>query len=428
MLYLRIPRASPLFTAVQGWRLTLDSDDSPDTFDFPHPPCEDESSGSGTRCLAYSATCCVRRTSEVSSRPVVLPGPTSAPHRAPVGISRVISIPARPSSPPPPIVTSLLLPSGDYTHLAASRLGPFQRVPRRLAALLSPPPAAEPHGVPSDVDNEWEEYQSEHAYDDVQLSPLVALHLRPRPPPLRRPPPPLRPPPFADREEAGGRGAAGVRILLPTPREHEHEPRVLRSRWSSSTLSSMYSAHAHAHAPRSPWTFAFARRCFPSASPAKVAATPMYPARVGKEAVGKGKGKRLTAADVRVLGPGSTTPSLQLQLQLASIYFHPQLVCVRAVHLLALPRPPNARDRAVRLLPLPSSPVSPPSAALYAAYTTQRSPRRRSPRRRAPTASASSRSESSAGHSGHSECSASAGGEGEGGLRRKPIPVGLFLR
>ncbi|KAJ6481316.1 hypothetical protein C8R47DRAFT_1135380 [Mycena vitilis] len=82
---------------------------------------------------------------------------------------------------------------------------------------------------------------------------------------------------------------------------------------------------------------------------------------------------------------------------------------------------------------------SAPSAALYAAYTTQRSPRRRVST--SSNASGWSYSSSSPGHSsssssspghsspgsesGHSECSAGSVGSA---LRRKPIPVEMFLR
>ncbi|KAJ6599884.1 hypothetical protein DFH09DRAFT_1355913 [Mycena vulgaris] len=563
-----IPRASPLFTAVQGpavWRLTLD--DSPDTFDFPRPPC-DESSGSGSgsgsdsgslsspattpspspTIAAHSVPCLARcksikpltitkrnaspppppaespaptestpeqqveelweddddfyaahagtfitlaaplppsfpassssahaSTSRSRRESVVLPGPAPTPslHRASVRLSRTIFIPTRPP-PPPPIITSLPLPSlystaslavppsrppprtpiptdaqsGDYTLLAASLSpllspGPFSArsaspspssspssssSAHRLAALLSPPPArqfvAEPHGVPSDVDDEWEEYESEHAYGDVPLSPLVA------PAPASSSPSPIEdgecsPIEYAaaDADENEDEQPA---YFPPTPRTPHHGERVLRSRWSSSTLSSVHSAHAHA--PRSPRTFAFARRYFPSASPAKIAVKPMYPARAGKKPAGKGKGKRLTAADVRVLGLGSAAPSSSSSSSSSPASAATSTAPTSPSSFLALQTPATAQFASY---PYPPSPASPPSAALYAAYTTQRSPRRR-----ASTASASSRSSSrsssSAWHSGQSESGhsdfsvASAGGEG--GLRRKPIPVGLFLR
>ncbi|KAJ6527897.1 hypothetical protein DFH09DRAFT_1094695 [Mycena vulgaris] len=53
---LHIPRASPLFTAVQG-----PADDSPDTLDIPRAPCEEESSGGGSGSgseIAVTPTAC----------------------------------------------------------------------------------------------------------------------------------------------------------------------------------------------------------------------------------------------------------------------------------------------------------------------------------------------------------------------------------
>ncbi|KAJ6599839.1 hypothetical protein DFH09DRAFT_1355892 [Mycena vulgaris] len=153
-------------------------------------------------------------TSRSRRESVVLPGPapTSATHCASVRLSRAISIPAR-----PPIITSLPLLSGfstpsltvplsrprrghpsPRTHRAVttpssrlpfrrcSPLGPFPRDPHRLrpppprlrvraraSRPSSPAPRIGAPSVPSDVDDEWEECECEHAYD-IPLSPFVA--------------------------------------------------------------------------------------------------------------------------------------------------------------------------------------------------------------------------------------------------------------
>ncbi|KAJ7680178.1 hypothetical protein B0H14DRAFT_3535924 [Mycena olivaceomarginata] len=99
--------------------------------------------------------------------------------------------------------------------------------------------------------------------------------------------------------------------------QQEPEQRALRSRWSSSTLSSVHSAHAHGRrspgVASSPKTFAFARAAgvrrymhFPkSASASKP--KPMGSATVLRgngKGKGKGKGgKRLTVDDVCVISP-----------------------------------------------------------------------------------------------------------------------------
>ncbi|KAJ6599847.1 hypothetical protein DFH09DRAFT_1504069 [Mycena vulgaris] len=528
---LRIPRASPLLTAVQGWRLT--PDESSDTFDFPRPLCEEESSASGsgsgsesgsftspattsspsptiaahsvpslTRCKSIKLLTITKRSLSPAPPPdaddfyvahastfitlaaplppsilassssthasasrsrresIVLPGSAPTPHRAPCTSAARCPSPRgrghrRPSTPARRAATA---PSSRLPFRRCSRLSPSPRVlplrcpPRRPRARVQAPIASRPssprprassqqsHTACSPTNDEWDERDYEHASNDIPLSPLVA------PAPAS---PPSSPSPIEvgecspieyaataadENEQSDEDGAqAGYADFPSTPPEHEQELRALHSRWSSSTLSSVHSTSVHAHAPRSPRTFAFARRYFPSASPAKAAAKPAaYPSRVrkkaaGKKAVGKGKGKRLTAADVRVLGLGSATPftssssssspaSTSTPSSSASVHLPLQTPAIAPFapypHPYSVPPP---------LLPSPF-----PSTAFHAAYTTQRSPRRR-----AFTASASSRSSSSVRHSGlsesgQSECSASAGGEG--GLRRKPIPVGLFLR
>ncbi|KAJ7079454.1 hypothetical protein B0H15DRAFT_158785 [Mycena belliarum] len=340
--------------------------------------------------------------------------PSPAPHRASVRLSRAITIPTRPP-PPPPIVTSspsssccstrsarppprTPVPtdaqSGDYGAygallsalssplLSALPPAPFASSPSssasssprtRLAALLSPTPHGTPE-VPSDVADsadEWEE-EWDTAYDDVPLSPLVA------PAPCASSPPPS---PIAALEVPAYFPPTPVALaraqkaLPPTPAP------ALRSRWSTSTLASVHSAHARAPAsPRAP-AFAFARRYFPQ-GPAKTAV--LGTASLGKKAkaTGRGKGRRLTPADVRVVGLGRD----------------------------ATPTPPTPASAQYASYP------APPTPALYAAYTTQRSPKRR----------ASLAHSSGASSSGHSEAGSDCS-EGAG-IKRKPIPVGLFLR
>ncbi|KAJ6599818.1 hypothetical protein DFH09DRAFT_1303189 [Mycena vulgaris] len=457
---LRIPRASPLFTAVQGpavWRLTLD--DSPDTFDFPRPPCE-ECSGSGTHSVPNLARCKSIKLSTITKR-TVSPAPLTAesaartesqvddiwedanfytahvgtfitlaaplPSSFPASCSsghtstsrsrrdRAISIPAPPPPPPPitslPPLLSFLPPPSPPPRLAASlpplfSPGPFSArssppspspspsfsspssssSAHRLAALLSPPPVrqltAEPRGPPSDVDDEWEECEYEYPYDNVPLSPFVAPTPASSPSPSS---PSSLPLPIDDSAKCSQveYAAADADTASPERAREARAPLAL----VLFTLSSEHFAHAHAQAPRSPRAFAFARRYFPSASPAspavKPAAYPLRAVRVG--GTKKGKGMRLTAAAVRVPRPRHRDSfhlqfQFQFQLQLASICFYPQLVCFASY-------------------PCPPSAASPPSAALYAAYTTQRSPRRRASTASSSTRS-SSHSSSSAWHSG----------------------------
>ncbi|KAJ6523441.1 hypothetical protein DFH09DRAFT_1372488 [Mycena vulgaris] len=322
-----------------------------------------------------------------------------------------------PSRPPPRTPVPTDAQSGDYTLLAAS-----------LSPLLSPGPFSARSASPSPLIVAWVlELERPSPRGPPLPAPLGGVRVQAR---IRRPALAVRrarpwvllpssslPSPIEEGECSPIEYAAadadekeqenGCTYFPPTPRtphhqgQNEHgEQRALRSRWSSSTLSSVHSAHAHVHAPRSPRTFAFAGQYFPFAAPAA------YPPRanLGRALGGKkGKGKRLTAADVARISGEQDKPEQRIHAtaQFASYPYSPSFYPYSA---------------------------SPASAALYAAYTAQRPPRRRA------SAASSSRSDSSVwnseqSESGHSEFSvASAGGEGEGGLRGKPIPVGLFLR
>ncbi|KAJ7787793.1 hypothetical protein B0H14DRAFT_276617 [Mycena olivaceomarginata] len=166
--------------------------------------------------------------------------------------------------------------------------------------------------------------------------------------------------------------------------------RALRSRWSSSTLSSVHSAHARRSrspgAASSPKTFAFARAAgvrrymhFPkSPSASKPKPKPMGSATVlSGNGKGKGKGgKRLTVEDVCVISPAP------------------------------VPAPPASPA------PFPATPTCGATASTPCQRWSYSS--RASSSRAAPSGSESSDS----GHSDSDDC----------GMRRKPIPVGLFLR
>ncbi|KAJ7670693.1 hypothetical protein DFH06DRAFT_1320618 [Mycena polygramma] len=244
---------------------------------------------------------------------------------------------------------------------------------------------------------------------------------------------------------------------------------VLRSRWSSSTLSSVRSAHAHGlRSPASPKTFAFARRYFPR-SPVKSSSTSTHtssakatsaskskpmPKAMGTTPIprarpGRKNKKKLTVADVIV--PHVIVGRPPSASVLASACTSPDVFATPAPWTPMPPMPPYSASG--QWAGYPASPPlaskskigtgmganasgpSAPSAALYAAYTTQRSPRRRVST--ASNASGWSYSSSSPSHgsepghsshgseSGHSECSAGSVGSA---LRRKPIPVEMFLR
>ncbi|KAJ7672799.1 hypothetical protein B0H14DRAFT_1010690 [Mycena olivaceomarginata] len=332
----------------------------------------------------------------------------------------------------------------------------------RLAALLSPQRRfpAETQGVPSDVSSsEWEEEEDEaweacavsygDAYEDVPLSPLVACvpsspspsssPLSPSPSPTEEKwsfppsPLPLPSPAFASTSACSGSAsiagpgrytgwhprprASQLRLAwaveplcllaphspcTPSPysaqergqqqcqQEPEREQRALRSRWSSSMLSSVHSAHAHGRrspgAASSPKTFAFARAAgvrrymhFPkSPSASKTKPKPMGSATVLRgngKGKGKGKGgKRLTVEDVLVI---SSAP--------------------------ALPRRPRRSPLRLRLR------AAPPPTPRASGGRTPRAPPLPAPR---PVEARA----------------ATRGTATPTGMRRKPIPVGLFLR
>ncbi|CAK5275243.1 unnamed protein product [Mycena citricolor] len=298
-----------------------------------------------------------------------------------------------------------------------------------LAALLSPsgfPP--ESQGLPSDVDandDEWEECDIEVMYDEIPLSPQAGSS-EPASPHIstviqqeKSTPPPIPP------------KSAHVELLTrsTTPQ--------LKSRWSSSTLSSINSAQ---DAP-SPKTFnSFASRYFPSStsshSSSKKSAhqSPKSPLSVSfspKNLKRKTAKRRITAADVVIVRP-ATSGSLMAA------------VSSTATATATSPVSPNGQWASY-----PTSPKLPPvirpaptkeykefkdvplSPALVTAYTTQRSPRRR-------TSNASAwsfghpRSASSSGcsSSGMSDCGSeiTSSSTSSSGLRRKPIPVEMFLR
>ncbi|KAJ7728976.1 hypothetical protein B0H14DRAFT_3518395, partial [Mycena olivaceomarginata] len=245
----------------------------------------------------------------------------------------------------------------------------------RLAALLSPQRRfpAETQGVPSDVSSEWEEDKDEaweacavsygDTYEDVPLSPLVACV--PSSPSSPVPSsaclfsvfgrggmelPALAPPAAQPRVRigigvlrlSGDSGTGAVHGMDPRPArrrrpfplysralfsllrpgtrtaavQQQPEQRALRSRWSSSMLSSVHSAHAHGRrspgAASSPKTFAFCAGgggaavyalsqvalCLEAEAEADGSATVLRGNGNGK---GKGKGgKRLTVEDVCV--------------------------------------------------------------------------------------------------------------------------------
>ncbi|KAJ7679702.1 hypothetical protein B0H14DRAFT_3177580 [Mycena olivaceomarginata] len=277
-------------------------------------------------------------------------------------------------------------PSSQHSHSSDSNSA-CSSSSERLAALLSPSPAsssgpqrrfpAETQGVPSDVSSssEWEEEDEAweacavsygDAYEDVPLSPLVA------------PPVPPRLLPTQPRNEASSSANKNPNNARCAPR------------WSSSTLSSVHSAHAHGRrspgVASSPKTFAFARAAGGAASPS---ASKLKPKPMGSATVlntpspkrGKGRGgKRLTVEDVLVISPASPAP-------------------------------------------VPATPTPTPTCGATAPRQRWSYSSRASSSRAAPSGSESSDS----GHSDSDDCGSECSGGSEG-MRRKPIPVGLFLR
>ncbi|KAJ7608193.1 hypothetical protein FB45DRAFT_1067574 [Roridomyces roridus] len=316
--------------------------------------------------------------------------------------------------------------------------------------------------------DDWEEYDVAYGYDDeLPISPLIAASPvspiassspvpdspLPSPSPPRKakwaallgvdeprapsPAPAASPvvPPYQGwhpRPRASVLRAALARdpILPAPPVASASSPQispVLRSRWSSSTLSSVHSAHGRS--PRSPISpspksnFSFARRYFPSHSqPPKSPASKSprapkpKPKPIGTSqalyhrhprrftGTGTEKTKPLTVADVVVVGRPAETSVLAGACMSPDVFTSP-----------------SAQYASYAPPPSPS-----PSPALTMAM--QRSPRRRE--RPLSSASSTSASTSSSGWSPASasdvtsECSP---GSGEG-LRRKPIPLEIFLR
>ncbi|KAJ7745603.1 hypothetical protein DFH07DRAFT_977424 [Mycena maculata] len=396
-----------------------------------------------------------------------------APHCLSLGLPIPILVLVRPSSFP--------LPPHANNSDAASPASSTSTT--SLASLLSPPThkfPAEAQGVPSDVsdadkdEGEWEE--CDVAYDDVPLSPLVACAPSPRGSLSLSPiDSPIEQHEQAE-EEVEGQGKWSFPLsplpALPAymgwharPRASEEQPRnpqtpALRSRWSSSTLSSVHSLHA-THGARSPKTFSFARRYFPSSSsPSSASKSPKpkvcamgatapsahayaYPKR--KERKSK---KPLTVADVLIVGRPAA-PSV-LACTSPDIFSSPSAPSPAGFSAIPLtpasalspypysagaktPATPYSAGGQYAAYPAPASPAPSPSlsAALVQAYVTQRSPRRRASTASARSGwsySSSSPGSSSCGGSGESDAGGSECSSGSGGLRRKPIPVEMFLR
>ncbi|KAJ7087728.1 hypothetical protein C8R43DRAFT_1244846 [Mycena crocata] len=384
-------------------------------------------------------------------------------HRASVRLSRAITIPLR-APPPPPIVISHSLSrstssssasakvpnfsrprppprtpvptdtrSGDYSSYSPSSSPTSSSGSSRLDALLSPPPPPPRIScVPEDVDGDadgWEDLDFEQQqYEDVPLSPLVAPAPSSSSSPITSTVPEFL---AAVQDGEGEQWTFPLSPLSPPSVTVDDEQRTtvqpaLRSRWSSSTLSSMHSAHA-LRSPASPKTFAFARRYLArgAANALKSPTKPKFSAPPTAFSPAKRparKGKKLTVADVLVVHPPPAVPAVPATPASAQWAAYPAPYS-------ALPA-----KRAPATPPMPST----PSPALYAAYTTQRSPRRRASTSSSNVSlagwSGSSASASNSGHSsawssagssaGDSECSAGSGN----GLKRKPIPVEMFLR
>ncbi|KAF7363802.1 hypothetical protein MSAN_01038100 [Mycena sanguinolenta] len=262
--------------------------------------------------------------------------------------------------------------------------------------------------------------------------------------------------PFLQQDSAPETPALRSRWSTSTTMTSPATP-VLRSRWSSSTLSSVHSAHA----ATSPKTFSFARRYFPKVkSPSRDAPkspSPAYPKspRAHPRPMGSAsaavfrprKQRKLTVADVKVqhlvVGSPPAEPSI-LACTSPDIFsssfspLTPNSSPSKEVQWAAYPSSPGPVPALYPIGARVPSNSSTSSSALYAAYVTQRSPRRRASN--ASSASAWSLAHSSASaapssraassvcgsgssESGHSECSSSSSG-----LRRKPIPVEMFLR
>ncbi|KAJ7056132.1 hypothetical protein C8F01DRAFT_376657 [Mycena amicta] len=425
-----------------------------------------------------------RRFSIPSRPPPPPPIDTSVPN-----FSRPTAVLAEPRSRPPPrtpVPTDAW--SGDYTDVAVflsaspatstsgssiSSSSPFSfsspastisssSSTTSLDALLSPPPQFPPE-VPCDIlqdEGEWEECAlDDEVYDDIPLSPSPLSVGAPAPSPVCLPEPTLAAAVEPEPTILADHSPAPAARSRTSQHSHSHQ---LRSRWSSSTLSSVHSVSARGAIATSPKTFAFAKRYLRVKTPGvlnlKSPSSPFpstpKPKTSPKRRPGK---KRLTAKDVVVMhqGQGLESPP-------------PPPVPAKPKSLpLPLPLPKTPASASAQWASYPSSPPPAPYIpapkrlsqsqskhdALYTAFTTQRSPRRRSRAVSATSAvsgwsfstSSSASEETSSGigrsasacgsESGHSEWSSSSnasiissGSSDMGGLRRKPIPVEMFLR
>ncbi|KAK7059862.1 hypothetical protein R3P38DRAFT_3168313 [Favolaschia claudopus] len=463
-----------------------------------------------TPAASTSTARAIRRESAVIPLPPILTSSSSSSSLSTILPSPKSSLYASPRPPPrTPVPTDAL--SGDYSGYAyefegASPTSAFSSRPSpmpsptpststsqtaRLASLLSPPPSRQP-AVPSDVeddDDAWVEEGSSHSHshsdfdfnDDLEyLEPRVIygddefddIALSPCP---------------QSRSCSGASGvgiAGGVEgrakrmsiyrdnlnvdeLPLPPYRGWHHPAStspaaptpVLRSRWSSSTLSSVRSAHARS--PTSPLAKGFAlRRYFHGASSSspkakrreqakkmKTKPKPMGSATILSPTSSKKSGskKRLTVEDVLIIRPQPELPALAsacltpASAQWATYPSTPSPSPKKQPFLSLAPAPSNAHLRSVSAS---SSAPGERETALYTAYRTQRSPRRRASNASCRSAgtessgwsySTSSSSSSSASPSPSPRRAGSDSGcsdvsEGGEGLRRKPIPVEMFIR
>ncbi|KAF7315419.1 hypothetical protein MIND_00056700 [Mycena indigotica] len=244
-------------------------------------------------------------------------------------VSRRFSIPSRPP-PPPPIDTSVPnfsrptavladrppprtpVPtdawSGDYTDATSFTASPsisssgssspfsFSAASTSpstsLDALLSPPQPqfpVESQSIPMDADD-WEEcaFDEDDVFHDIPLSPS--------PSPLSLGAPAIESICVPEPKSAGSPSFSEY-TPSPRPRLSSHSQQ-LRSRWSSSTLSSVHSGRG----ATSPKTFAFARRYLRVKTPTLNLRSPSTPSPKPSPKRRSGK-KRLTAKDVVVMHP-----------------------------------------------------------------------------------------------------------------------------
>ncbi|KAJ7288916.1 hypothetical protein C8J57DRAFT_523081 [Mycena rebaudengoi] len=206
----------------------------------------------------------------------------------------------------------------------------------------------------------------------------------------------------------------GIRAQRPPPAPHSH-PRSNSS--SSSTLSSVHSAHA-VHSPKL-GGFAIARRYFPlSTSPkssfkakASASSTNASPTS-GRKSLNLrlGGGKKITTADVLVVGCPPATPSLLGGM--VDVFSAPSLSPSIKSRSTSKSKDKKPKSR------LPPMPIGATSSPVYPA------------RVRRPDSAASSASwnySPSVHNDSASECGSACSSE-SGGMRRKPISVEMFLR